>query len=367
MARLEGRVALALERRPALCLFAVVLALAGSLASCAHSARPAVATVVPSPTVEPAFALNAHLARSLNLDNVLEAPCDGQSGAASLEGDLRAIAEAGFTGVRIPVRWSWHAAKAAPYAVDPGFFTRVDQVVKAALAQGLAVVLDMHEYEEMAEGPEAQRERFLALWMQIAGHYQSYPPELALELLNEPSGELTPGRWNDLLREAIAGIRRTDPQRVLVAGPANWYGIASLGDLELPAEDRAIIVTVHYYDPFEFTHQGAEWVEGAGDWLGTTWRGTPAEIEALSRDLDTAAGWGRANGRPMFLGEFGAYGRADAGSRARYTAAVARGAEARGMSWAYWEFCAGFGVYDSVLRGWDGPLLRALVPPAPTP
>lgn len=124
-------------------------------------------------------------------------------------------------------------------------------------------------------------------------------------------------------------------------------------------------VTVHYYEPFQFTHQGADWVTNSEPWLGTAWSGTPAEQEALQGDLDRAAAWAEAHNRPVFLGEFGAYSTADMDSRARWTAFVARQSEARGMSWAYWEFCAGFGVYDRAKRAWNVPLLEALIPPQP--
>jgi endoglucanase len=50
-------------------------------------------------------------------------------------------------------------------------------------------------------------------------------------------------------------------------------------------------------------------------------------------------------------------------SRALWTDFVARQAEARGMSWAYWEFCSGFGVYDKVRNKWNGQILDALIPP----
>ena len=42
-------------------------------------------------------------------------------------------------------------------------------------------------------------------------------------------------------------------------GPANWNSINSLNTLEIP-NDENLIITVHYYSPFEFTHQGASWV-----------------------------------------------------------------------------------------------------------
>ena len=49
-------------------------------------------------------------------------------------------------------------------------------------------------------------------------------------------------------------------------------------------------------------------------------------------------------------------------SRVAWTAAVAREAERLKMSWAYWEFGAGFGIYDPAARQFREPLLKALIP-----
>jgi endoglucanase len=50
-------------------------------------------------------------------------------------------------------------------------------------------------------------------------------------------------------------------------------------------------------------------------------------------------------------------------SRARWTAFLRAEAEQRDIAWAYWEFGAGFGVYDRANRVWNEPLLSALIPP----
>jgi endoglucanase len=272
------------------------------------------------------------------------------------------IAEAGFDSVRIPIRWSAHAALTEPYTIEPAFFERVDWAVDHALSRGLLVVINVHHYEEIVQNPAQHTDRLLALWQQIAEHYQEYPAELLFEVLNEPHENLTSKMWNELLKEAIDTIRETNPNRTIVVGPADWNAISALDRLELPAEDRRLIVTVHYYQPFRFTHQGAEWVSGSEAWLGTTWQGTSSEEKAVARDLDQAARWAEANNRPIYVGEFGAYSKADMESRALWTGYVARQAEERGMSWAYWEFCAGFGVYDRSKREWNEQILEALIP-----
>jgi len=151
-----------------------------------------------------------------------------------------------------------------------------------------------------------------------------------------------------------------------VVGPVGWNGINDLASLELPKDDKHLIVTVHYYSPFQFTHQGAEWAGAeARKWLGTKWTGSKVEQQAVVRDLDKAITWAVEHRRPLYLGEFGAYSKADLESRARWTHFVAEKAMKRKMGFAYREFCSGFGVYDPQRNHWIEPLKDALSAPAP--
>ncbi len=324
-------------------------------------------TPSPTPDLWDAFVLSARLGRGVNLGNALEAPNEGDWGVTLYEEYFALIEQGGFDSVRIPIRWSAHVATRSPYAIAPAFFERVDWAVEQALSRDLLVVINMHHYEEMFEDPESEQERFLALWRQIAEHYADYPPELLFEILNEPHGALSVSRWNALLKETLEVIRESNPTRVVVIGPVNWNNVDALGSLQLPEDDRHIIATFHYYEPFHFTHQGAEWAQGADAWLGTTWDGSETQRRAVVVDFDRAAEWGRRRNRPLYLGEFGAYSKADMDSRARWTAFVARTAEEHGISWAYWEFCAGFGVFDRARGAWNEPLWEALIPPGSAP
>lgn len=349
------------------------LLLAGWLASCA--APPALPPQVtetpmpptPSPSPTPvsypdAFAAARALGRGVNLGNALDAPTEGEWGVTIHEEYFDLIKRAGFDAVRIPVRWSNHAAKEAPYTIDPAFFARVDQVVGWALARNLVVVLNVHHYEEMAVDPQGHEQRFLALWEQIAPHYREYSQNLFFEPLNEPNSALTAALWNKISAEALAVIRKSNPERTVLIGGASWNAYDQLPNLELPADDHHIIASYHYYNPFQFTHQGAEWVPNSMPWLGTTWEASAAEKAEVESQFDSVAAWAGQHHLPVYMGEFGAYSKADMQSRARWTAFVTRAAEARGFAWAYWEFCAGFGVYDPNLKSWRQPLLTAMIP-----
>jgi endoglucanase len=292
---------------------------------------------------------------------MLEAPNEGEWGLTVREDYFALIKTAGFDFIRLPTRWNAHAEESAPYTIDPVFFARVDELVNSALAQDLTVIIDFHHYEEMAWDPWGHQDRFLGIWKQLAEHYQDYPPNVLFELLNEPNGELNAALWNQYSKEAFAIVRQTNPVRDVIMGPVSWNAHNWVTTLDVP-EDEHVIVTFHYYLPFEFTHQGAEWVEGSNPWLGTTWEATNREKAEIVRHFDAVAAWAQRHKIRILLGEFGAYSKADMDSRVRWTEYVRRAAEHRGFGWAYWEFASGFGVYDPDGDVWRDDLLKALIP-----
>lgn len=304
---------------------------------------------------------NQVLGRGINLGNALEAPKEGEWGV-KLEADyFQKIKDAGFTSVRIPIRWSAHAGKDPPYPIDGPFFERVDWAIEQALSRGLAAIINVHHFDEVFQDPAKQQPRLEAMWKQIAERYRDKPDRLYFEILNEPHDKLTPQLWQEMFPKLLAVIRESNPNRMVIVGPGQWNNLHQLEKLTLPEKDRRLIVTFHYYEPFKFTHQGASWVKGSDAWKGTAWKGTPEEQAALAKDFAKAAEWAKKNQRPLFLGEFGAFSAADTDSRAAWSRAVVREAEKHGFSWAYWEFCSGFGAYDSKGKAWREPLLKALV------
>jgi endoglucanase len=319
------------------------------------------ATPQPFAAIDP-YAQIKQLGRGVNFGNALEAPTEGEWGMTLEERFFDLVKEGGFSSIQLPTKWSAHAAREAPFAIDGDFFARVDWAVDNALRRGLSIVVNMHHYDELFEDVAGERDRFTALWEQIADRYKDRPAQVVLEPLNEPHGALTAGLWQRLFDDALAAIRKTNPERNVVFTGADWGGPSSLKDMKRP-DDPHLIATFHYYLPFQFTHQGAEWVEGSEAWKGTQWLGKSNDRVNVDFDLDQAAKWGKDNDIPLWMGEFGSYGRyADMDSRERWTAYVARGAESRGMAWAYWEFGAGFGVYDRAADDWVEPIHRALVP-----
>jgi endoglucanase len=318
------------------------------------------ASLAHSQTATPdAFAQNRSLGKGVNIIGY-DPLWRSFDRARFQEKHFRLLKEAGFNSVRINLAPFRRMQASNNWAIPESWFKVVDWAVSGAQGQGLAVILDLHEYTAMGTDPEGNKEKFLAAWRQISAHCQNEPANVFFEVLNEPNKKLTPELWNQYLREGLAVIREKNPTRTVIAGPAFWNSVDHVGELELPENDRHLIVTVHYYKPMEFTHQGAAWTNQK-DKLGVDWLGTEQEMSAINKDFDHVTAWAKEHNRPIFLGEFGAYDKAPMESRARYTAAVARAAEKRGWSWAYWQFDSDFILYDMSRDAWVEPIKLALV------
>ena len=306
------------------------------------------------------YAQNTKLGRGINLGNIFEAPEEGAWGLVMQEEFFGLVKSAGFESVRIPVRWSAHTEDSAPFTIDPEFLDRVEWAIDKSLENDLMVIFNIHHYEEIFDDPAGETSKFLSIWEQLSDRFKDKNENVIFEILNEPHGALTAELWNVLLPQALNIIREDNPYRTVMIGAAEWGGIPGLLKLNIP-DDGNLIITVHYYEPFQFTHQGAEWVDGANAWLGTTWNGTTSQVNAISNHFQQIVDWGITNNVPINIGEFGAYSRADTPSRVRWTTEIVRFALNNDMSFHYWEFASGFGIYNPNTRTWNAELTNALI------
>jgi len=329
---------------------------------------PAMASGNPPGASDKAIAAHRSLGRGVNFGNMLEAPIEGDWGVSVTPEFIAKAKAAGFDSVRLPVRWSNHAQGDAPYTIDPAFMTRVESVVDDLLGAGFVVVLNMHHYRQLdgdtLDEHEAKvdargvRVRFLALWEQIAPRFANRSDKLIFELYNEPHGEQSASAWNELAARGLGVVRKTNPDRVVVIGPSNWNSADALSSLKLP-NDANLIVTIHNYYPFSFTHQGAEWVSPLPP-TGVTCCSN-SQWQEMVGPLNMAKTWSDAKRYPIYVGEFGAYSKAAMDSRVTYNRTMRTEMESRGMTWSYWEFASGFGVYDPAASAFRQSLLDSLL------
>jgi endoglucanase len=341
--------------------------------------------------VPPAAA--ARFKKGINLGNRLEAPNEGDWGGTILAEDFPFIARRGFDHVRIPIRFSGHALTASPYTIDAAFFSRVDTVLDQAAAANLAVVVDMHAYDDLASNVDANRDRFVALWKQVAARYQSRPDTVAFELLNEPNTQLDT-TWNDVMLPAIQAIRATNPRRLLIVDSVFWADPTKLSTLTLP-DDANIMASIHLYEPKLFTFQGQDWMGPIYLTTGVVFPGPPATpinpVQA-AKDASWANQWfidyntkpaatnpsgpatvaaqvalctayRQSQGRTVYNGEWGPQDGGALDSRVRLVMAVRQQCESAGIGWAIWEDPVNMNLFDSRAGTWLTAIIDALLPP----
>lgn len=323
---------------------------AAALAACGADGR-----AQPAPAPFP-------MRRGVNLGNALEAPNEGDWGYQIEIPHLEVIRDAGFDGVRLPVRWDAHADTEAPYTIDPAFFARVDRILRYGLGNyGIGVQLDCHHYDALISGGprSGERQRFLAIWSQIAARYATAydeTPRLIYEPLNEPNGAAWSGRALTALQaDVVDVIRQHDPRRTIVLGPGNWQNIDALRGWRPPLGEN-IAVSVHYYEPHAFTHQGAEWLGPDAPQFGRAW-GTDEDRAQVRAHIQQAADWAAERGYATQLGEFGVNSGLPIQQRAAWTRAVREACEANSMGWCVWDFAGAFPIWDRETQSFI-PLLR---------
>jgi endoglucanase len=293
--------------------------------------------------------------------------------AAKREKMFADIAKAGFKTVRIPINFGAWASLKAPFRWEneEGLKT-ADSFLKWALANNLNAIVDLHhvEFDGSVDGA-ATTERIVWLWKEIAGRYKNTDPEkVFFELRNEPH-DIAAEVWRKQAEALIAAVRQTAPRHTLIVGFHDWNSRKALVESQ-PFADPNIIYTFHYYDPFIFTHQGATWsskglpelhdvpfpaagtdievpATAKGEWVETQIRSYEADSKAekMFADLKAAKDWSHKNGVPIFLGEFGSFGKyPSAADRCRHAEVVYSALGKLNISNAWWEWDGGFNMFE---------------------
>jgi len=182
--------------------------------------------------------------------------------------DIEAIAKMGFDHIRVPVDYNFFETDEGQFVED--HFEMLDKIFICARDCKLNVILDLHKafgYDFNNAGDaeknnlftsEPLQERFLRLWDKIASTYGKYD-FVAFELLNEVVEEDNATLWNELIKRAVATIRKQAKDSLIIYGGIQWNSAKTVKLLEKP-EDPNIMFTFHFYEPLLFTHQKAYWV-----------------------------------------------------------------------------------------------------------
>ena len=330
-----------------------------ALTACLTALNLASAQEPPQTPVAAAFDMH----KCVNMGNSLERPVDASWGKPIDKTKFADIKAAGFDTVRIPVRWSAYTGSAPDYTIDPAFMRDVTETVDTALSNGLNVILNVHHFEELMADPQSEMRRLLAIWRQVGEAFANRPDDLWFEVLNEPNDKLEGKLMQGAQQLSYLGIRETNPTRIIILGGEDWSGINSL-PTNIAPPDENIVYTVHYYDPFGFTHQFASWVPQELVNKKRNW-GSRQDKAELKQAVEVIESFREAVKHPVFVGEFGVYDPVDNKERVEWAGAVVDAMDESGTPWCLWAFSNTFALYDEN-TGWDEDMVKALGVTVPT-
>jgi len=297
------------------------------------------------------------------------------------------IANAGFESVRVPINFGAWASLTPPFRWErPEDLTTADRFIGWAVANKSNVIVDLHhvEFDGSIKGADST-ERIVWLWKEIAGRYKHYDPErVFFEIRNEPH-DIEAKAWREQAEQIISSIRAIAPSHTLIVGFHDWNSRQALIDSK-PFADSNIIYTFHYYDPFIFTHQGATWSAkglpelkdvpfpaasrdiavpdtAKGTWVESQIRSyrKDSEAEKMFSDLKAAKDWSIRNNVPIFLGEFGSFGKLPSmEDRCRHAEAIYSALGKLNIPNAWWEWDGGFNMFDPKTKNIAGCMRRAI-------
>ena len=182
------------------------------------------------------------------------------------EPDFAQIARWGFDHVRIPI--DYNVIQNADGSMKEEGLRRVDRALALCGKYGLRCVLDLHktqgfsfdagEHEAGFFENERCQEAFYAIWDAFAARWGALSDRVAFELLNEVTEERYLEPWKRISRECVRRIRRHAPDTLVLLGSYRWNSAQTLPALDPPYDGR-VIYNFHFYEPHDFTHQGAYW------------------------------------------------------------------------------------------------------------
>ncbi len=177
---------------------------------------------------------------------------------------LQQIRDAGFTHVRLPIEPASLLDPDHPAPPDAELLAFIKSAAERINSHDLAVIIDIHNWQEdfndrLMSDPDMQQ-AFINMWQTIATDFSDTDPNMVFfEVMNEPEPD-DPSLWPPIQEKVVKAIRQAAPEHTIIVGGADWNSIDGLKLLK-PLDDPNLVYNFHFYDPFVFTHQGADWVK----------------------------------------------------------------------------------------------------------
>ena len=319
-----------------------------------------------------------------NLGNQLEASSGGLPsetcwGNPEITKELIDTVKAqGFKTVRIPVSYLDMIGDGPDYKIDTDWLDRVQEVVDYVVDNDMFAIVNMHgdgyytvdhSWLLCAEDDDKQTEikdKYGKVWTQIADRFKDYDQHLIFESMNEEfdntygkpnaTGYENINAYNQIFVDTVRKTGSKNEKRwLLIPGwntnieyTAGNYGFVIPTDSGCKADGNRLMISVHYYDPYNFTldenmataktQWGKYAVENYDNW------GQEDYVDSTMKKLNDAF---VSKGYPVIIGEMGVQNKEHVsdtfgGFRCYWMEYVVKAAKDNGCIPVYWD------------NGWNG-------------
>lgn len=327
-----------------------------------------------------------------NLGNQLEASSGGLPsetcwGNPEITKELIDTVKAqGFKTVRIPVSYLDMIGDGPDYKIDTDWLDRVQEVVDYVVDNDMFAIVNMHgdgyytvdhSWLLCAEDDDKQTEikdKYGKVWTQIADRFKDYDQHLIFESMNEefnndygkPDANAYENinAYNQIFVDSVRATGSNNEKRWLLLPGWNTnieytandeYNFKIPTDNGCKADGKRIMISVHYYDPFNFTidenktartQWGKYAVKNYDNWGQEDY--VDSQMALLNEKFVS-------QGYPVVIGEFGAQDKtekfADYNEFRRYWSEyLIKAAKKNGIVCVYWDNGyngnKGFGIID---------------------
>ena len=307
---------------------------------------------------------------------------------------VKALKEQGIGTVRIPVSYlSTIGDKASGYKIDESWLNRIQEVVDYAIDEGLFVIINMHGdgyysvdggwllCAEPADKQVEIKEKYAACWKQIAEKFKSYDEHLIFESMNEEfDGSYSNQKfwaydninaYNQIFVDTVRQTGGNNAKRwVLIPGwntdidqtvyPQGGYSFKIPSDnyLDKSVSGKRIMVSVHYYGPWDFCGDGtstnySQWGSEADPSKSAGYQNKETDMEnQLKKVYDKFV----KAGYPVVIGECGCINKSNADPkntyfRAHWVNTLFTYAKQYGCVPVYWDNGASSNSFGLINRG----------------
>jgi len=284
--------------------------------------------------------------------------------------DIVNIKSLGCDVIRLPINLHSMTSGSPSYTLDPLYVSFLDSVITWCEDLKLYLIIDNHTFDPNANTSPDIGNILNKVWSQTASHLKNRSEYVLYEILNEPHG-LTTQVWGAIQGDAINAIRQQDTKHTIIVGGSGFNSYNELAGLPVYSDDN-LIYTFHFYDPFLFTHQGAEWVVPSmaplagvpfpynsgtmpacpaslkGSWVESLVNNYPSDgtIAQVKQLINTAISFRNSRNVKIFCGEFGVYMKnSNTDDRSYWYQVVRDYLEQNNIPWTSWDYKGSFGLF----------------------